>query len=303
MKFFTFILLFLTSCAQNNNMRFDSRNLPRQNVPQGNSSFIKKKLIILPFYNETPVGEEDLSITATEELRNELSRTRDYTIQTSQDQLSDSKQVYASGGSSLTEAAKKARASGVNLIIYGRIMDARVRQVEDEIGLIRKLKSEAESTVELRVYDVHAKKEVFSQKITGTVNDSNYQFYFSEGDNKFTFKQNLLRYTVRVAMRRFIPLLHKIGGKLEWTGRVAKIVGNNIYINAGRDSGLNIGDILKVVTEGQEIYDPESGEIVGISKGDLKGTLEIIDFFGADGSVTILHSGGSVTEGDFVQLY
>ena len=51
------------------------------------------------------------------------------------------------------------------------------------------------------------------------------------------------------------------------------------------------------------IYDPETGALIGMSKGDIKGTLEIIDFFGPDGAVSILHSGGSVTEGDFVQLY
>ena len=57
------------------------------------------------------------------------------------------------------------------------------------------------------------------------------------------------------------------------------------------------------MTEGQEIYDPESGALLGVSKGQVKGTLEVIDYFGPDGSVAILHSGGSVTEGDFVQLY
>jgi hypothetical protein len=84
---------------------------------------------------------------------------------------------------------------------------------------------------------------------------------------------------------------------------VAKIIGNKIYLNAGRDSGINIGDILKIITEGQEIYDPETGALIGMSKGDMKGTIEVIDYFGQDGSIAILHSGGQVLEGDFVQLY
>jgi hypothetical protein len=40
-----------------------------------------------------------------------------------------------------------------------------------------------------------------------------------------------------------------------------------------------------------------------MSVGEVKGTLEVIDYFGQDGAVCTLHSGGSVTEGDFVQLY
>jgi hypothetical protein len=51
------------------------------------------------------------------------------------------------------------------------------------------------------------------------------------------------------------------------------------------------------------VFDPETGALIGISKGEVKGTLEITDYFGPDGAISILHSGGSVTEGDFVQLY
>ena len=60
---------------------------------------------------------------------------------------------------------------------------------------------------------------------------------------------------------------------------------------------------MKVITEGEEIYDPETGALLGQAKGEVKGTLEVVDFFGPDGAVAILHSGGSVTEGDYIQLY
>ena len=108
---------------------------------------------------------------------------------------------------------------------------------------------------------------------------------------------------MKVAVRKSVPKITKIGSRLDWMGRVAKIIGTRIYLNAGRSSGLNLGDIMKVITEGQEVYDPESGAMIGMSQGEVKGTLEVIDYFGPDGAICILHSGGSVTEGDFVQLY
>jgi hypothetical protein len=108
---------------------------------------------------------------------------------------------------------------------------------------------------------------------------------------------------VKVAVRKVIPKVIKIGSRLDWMGRVAKIIGTRIYINAGRSSGINLGDILKVITEGQEVFDPESGAMIGVSQGEVKGTLEVVDYLGDDGAITILHSGGSVTEGDFIQLY
>lgn len=304
--FFLILTLLLASCtgAPIRRSQTGYNYNQAQNINKSFSTFIRKKVVLLPFYNESPFGKEDLAITATEELRRELAATRDYALDNETASLfGTSKQIYSGGGLRLNELSRKAKMSGVNLVVYGRIVEARVRQKADEIGIVRKTNAFAESLVEVRVYDVHTQKEVYAQKMNGNVSDSNYRFFMSERDVNLSYRQDLLRYTVKVAMRKFIPELHKIGSKLEWTGRVAKIIGNNIYINAGRESGLNVGDILKVVTEGQEIYDPETGALVGISKGEVKGTLEILDFFGPDGAVSILHSGGSVTEGDFVQLY
>lgn len=265
---------------------------------------IRKKVVLLPLFNESPFGKKDLAIHATEELRRELSRTRDYIVDMESASLfGSSKEIYSGGGIKLAQMSRKAKMSGVALVIFGRIVNARVRQKSDEIGIVRKTKSYAESTVELRVFDIHSNKEIYSDKTNGNINDSSFKFFMSQRDANLGYRRGLLRYSVRVAMRRFIPKLMKLGEKLDWTGRVAKIIGSKIYVNAGRKSGLNVGDILRVLTEGQEVYDPETGALLGMSKGQVKGSLEIIDFFGPDGAVAVLHSGGSVTEGDFVQLY
>lgn len=265
---------------------------------------LRKKIALLPLYNESPVGKEDLAITATEELRRELSRTRDFVVDSEASSLfGSSKEIYAGGGMKLVTLTRKAKLSGVNLVFYGRIIDARVRQKTDEIGFVRKTKSYAESIVELKIFDVHANKEVYSAKMDGNINDSNYKFFLSQQEANIDYRRSLLRYSVKVASRRFIPEVNKLGSKLDWTGRVAKIIGTKIYINAGRVSGLNVGDILRVMTEGAEIYDPESGALLGMDKGQVKGTLEVIDYFGVDGAICVLHSGGSVTEGDYIQLH
>ena len=254
---------------------------------------IKKKVALLTLFNESPFGKEDLAIVATEELRAEISKTSDFVVDAeSSSMFGSSKEIYSGGGLKLAQLSRKAKLSGVNLVIFGRIAHARVRQKSDEIGFVRKTKSYAESIVEIRIFDVLANKEIFIEKMDGNINDSSFRFFMSERDAHIDYRRALLRYSVKVAIRRFIPKLSKLGAKLDWTGRVAKIIGSKIYVNAGRQS-----------TEGQEIYDPESGALLGVSKGEVKGTLEIVDYFGPDGAVAILHSGGSVTEGDFVQLY
>ncbi len=308
----TLISVFLFQSCMQNPVRRRSTGYTKSKRYRGGAkkkkniffSPIKKKVALLTFFNESPFGKEDLAITATEELRRELSRTSDYIVDAEASvSFGKSKEIYSGGGVKLAQLTRKAKLSGINLVVYGRITSARVRQKTDEIGVVRKTKSYAESMLEVVVFDVHANKQIFSERFDGNISDSSFKFFMSERDAELSFRTNLLRYSIKIAARRFIPRLVKLGNKLDWTGRVAKILGSKIYINAGRKSGLSMGDILRVLTEGTEIYDPESGALLGVSKGNVKGTLEIISFFGQDGAVAILHSGGSVTEGDYVQLY
>jgi len=265
---------------------------------------IMKKVALLTFYNESPMGGEDLAVTATEEFRRELAKSKDFLVDPEGESIfGNSKEIYAGGGVKLSQLARKAKLSGVNIVVFGRIKEARIRQKSDEIGFVRKIKSLSESYIEIKVYDVIANKELFSETVDGNTTDDNLRFYQQDTEESLSYRQDLLRYSVKVAVRKFVPKITKLGARLDWMGRVAKIMGTRIFLNAGRNSGLNVGDILKVVTEGQEIYDPESGAMIGMSPGEVKGTLEVTDYYGQDGAVCILHSGGSVTEGDFVQLY
>ncbi len=265
---------------------------------------IKKKIALLTFYNEAPVGGQDLAVIATEEFRREMSKSREFLFDPEAERMfGNSKEIYAGGGTKLAQLARKAKLSGVNIVVFGRIKEARIRQKSDEIGFVRKVKSMAETYMEIKVYDVLSNKELFSETLDGNISDDNLKFYQADTEDNLSYRQELLRYSVKVASRKFVPRVIKVGARLDWMGRVAKIIGTRIYINAGRTSGVNLGDILKVITEGQEIYDPETGALIGMSQGEVKGTLEVVDYFGQDGAICNLHSGGSVTEGDFVQLY
>lgn len=265
---------------------------------------VKKKVALLTFFNESPYGGEDLGVVATEELRKELSRTGEFTVDPMAMKIfGSSKEIYAGGGVKLVQLSRRAKIEGVNLVVFGRVVEARVREKTDEIGFVRETKSFTEAKLEVRIFDVNSNKEIYTETLQGYADDQTYRFFAEDRENNLNQRRDLLRYGVRVAARKAVPRMLEIARKLDWVGRVAKIVGTRIYVNAGRESGLQIGDVLKVMTEGQEIFDPETGALIGISKGEIKGTVEIIDYFGPDGTIAIVHSGGSVVEGDFVQLY
>jgi hypothetical protein len=60
---------------------------------------------------------------------------------------------------------------------------------------------------------------------------------------------------------------------LDWSCRIVKVEGDEIYLNAGRLTGLKVGDILEVFRPG------ENGD-----RGELKGKIRISAFLGIDAS-------------------
>ena len=296
-------LNFIVACSSDVISRNGDGKRPRAEERKYFSG-VKKKVALLPFFNESPFESEDLEINATEELRMELSRSGEFIVDPSSAKLfGPSKEIYVGGGMKLVQLTRQAKIAGINFIIFGRVIDARVREKSDEIGIVRQTKSYTESKVEVRVFDVNAGKEIYTETLNGYADDSTYRFFASDREDYLSYRRELLRYAVRVGIRKSVPKILELASKLDWVGRVAKIIGTKVYLNAGRESGINIGDILKIITEGTEIYDPETGALIGMSKGDMKGTIEIVDYFGTDGTIAILHSGGQVLEGDFVQLY
>ena len=261
-------------------------------------------MALLSFFNESQRGGEDLGIMATEELRRELVRAPEFLIPPpAQQDWGKSKEIYAGGGGKLPRLAQRAKSMGYNFLLYGRIVSADIQELSDEVGLIRETKSYTYAKVEVRLYDVNSNKNVYTGILKGHADDRSVHFLGQNREQKLDYRRQLMRYAVRVAVRRAIPKLIKIAEQVNWMGRVAKIIGNKIYLNAGRKSGVKIGDVMRVVTDGEQVRDPETGTLIGMSKGELKGTIEIVDYFGPDGSVAILHSGGGVIEGDFVRLY
>jgi hypothetical protein len=78
---------------------------------------------------------------------------------------------------------------------------------------------------------------------------------------------------------------------LDWFCRVAKVEGEDIYINAGRLTGLRIGDVMEVFRSS----DPDE-------RGEQKGKIQISGFLGIDGSTGRLMDGKKPDVNDILRL-
>jgi hypothetical protein len=109
---------------------------------------------------------------------------------------------------------------------------------------------------------------------------------------------------LRDALTKAMVNMMKQLGKRKWNGRIAKVSGNNLYINAGQKSGLNIGDRLDVYRAGESIIDPETHQKLGTMEDLIGGAVVIKNDLGdqMDLSVAQSSSGSNFRTGDIVKL-
>jgi hypothetical protein len=88
----------------------------------------------------------------------------------------------------------------------------------------------------------------------------------------------------------------------EWTGRIAKVNGRTVYLNAGQKTGLQVGQVLLVQELGEEIIDPQTKVSLGRAPGNIKGEVMVTGFFGKDGSVATVTTGTGFKNNDLVKL-
>jgi hypothetical protein len=88
---------------------------------------------------------------------------------------------------------------------------------------------------------------------------------------------------------------------LDWTTTIAKIEGENIYLNAGKLSGVRIGDTLEVFEPGKEIFNPTTNLSLGWTTGKLKGAIKVTNLFGVDAAVGQIVQGAGFSSNDVVK--
>lgn len=263
----------------------------------------KKRVVVLDFWNDTPVKQADLGSFAADELRRGLFLTRKVILPEDVKSALGTDHFLKGDELKVEQLIREGRRLGVSVLVVGRIAKVAFRQRGGDIGVFSQKQSLAGVDVELKVFDVAQGREIMAIGRPGQ-SEGNTVSALDKGDLESPeYRGELTKIAVRDAVSRLIPDVVRTVEKMSWQGSVAKIIGNKVYLNAGRSSGLVVGDILRVLTKGDDIYDPASGAFLGRSRGQLKGTLEVVDFLGGDAAIGEIHTGANFQVGDAVQLY
>jgi hypothetical protein len=108
---------------------------------------------------------------------------------------------------------------------------------------------------------------------------------------------------LRALLAQAVVDLEKRAAKYGWSTRVAMVEGKNIYLSAGKASGLNQGDMFAIYGPGKEIIHPIAKVSMGFQRGPYKGMVKVSNLFGGDASeATVVAGPGTIEVNDIVTL-
>ena len=71
--------------------------------------------------------------------------------------------------------------------------------------------------------------------------------------------------------------------KIGWFGRVEFVKEGKVYLSLGQNSGLKVGDRLKVVEPGKEVVNPKTHAVLGYTADVPQGEIKVTELLGSGG--------------------
>ncbi len=88
------------------------------------------------------------------------------------------------------------------------------------------------------------------------------------------FQKTPIGKAVRECIREAVNYIVARMETMPWQGRIVKLSEDKIYINAGEETNMKVGDVLVVYKLGEELIDPETGLSLGSEETKI-GTIKI----------------------------
>ncbi|MCK4353548.1 hypothetical protein KAW65_09105 [candidate division WOR-3 bacterium] len=262
----------------------------------------KKKVAVIDFVDKTKYGKARLGTAASDILLTELGKSERFILVEREklNKIFEEQEFELSGKVDPAQIAQAGKLLGINAIITGSVSSFGVRTEGSNFIFYSWKKQTAEATVDIRAIDVETGEIVYIETGSGAaeVNHSAVLGIGTTGGYDETLGQKALRAAIVKFTRN---LIYQIDKKTTWYCRVAEVDKDNVYLDAGKESQLDIGTILEVRRPGKEIKSPETGRDIGRVETTI-GKIKVISYFGEDGSIANVLSGEPPMSGDYVKI-
>lgn len=264
----------------------------------------KLRVGVVNFQNKTPSKVLGIGEAAADILGTILQKTDRFIVIPQQDieSILAQQRAGATGIINPDTAAQMGQILGLNAIVTGAVTAYSEAEEGADYLVAKSKKQIARVTVDYRIVDTTTGVQIMADSGAGIYSKS-VSRVLGMG-SKASYDSDLRDGALRDALNKaMVNMMQKLGAR-KWNGRVAQVDGDNLYINAGQKSGLNVGDRLKVFRPGKEIIDPVTKVKLGTTESLIGEAVVNQNDLGdsADLSIASPSSGTGFKSGDIVKL-
>ena len=226
----------------------------------------KLRVGVVNFQNKTPSRVLGIGEAAAEILGTILQKTERFIVIPQQDleSILAQQRLGATGAINPDTAAKMGQILGLNAIVTGSIT-AYSEAEEGYDYLVSKGKKQiARVTVDYRIVDTTTGVQLLADSGAG-IYEKSVGSVLGMG-TKAGYDTDLRDGALRDALTKAMVNMMKQLESQPWKGKIAKVTGNKLYINAGKKTGLLVGDKLDVYRVGEDIIDPDTHVKLGTTE-------------------------------------
>jgi len=251
--------------------------------PVATRAELKKKVLMAHFVDQTADGHEVFGDWVAEKLTGELSRSSGQILFVDYPMAKEFLEKRGIGLNDL-ETPKALRLLNEVLGIHALV----VGQLSGPYIFTRKAVKETDTTtsaiirLETKIVDALSGQTLKNLSASNPVVAAQEKGVFSEEKAKTK--------AIDLVIKDISRELSKELDRLDWFCRIIKVDGQEIYINAGKLTGLRVGDVM-------EVLEPARPGV----KGEAKGKIEISAFLGMDASMARLIDGKKPDVNDILQ--
>ncbi|MBF0433546.1 MAG: curli production assembly protein CsgG [Fibrobacteria bacterium] len=238
---------------------------------------IKHRIAIAEFVDKSGYGSnlfgtiDDLGGQASDILNSHLIKTGEFIIleRSKLGALKDENQLQSKENSFL----------GVTALIFGSVTEFGTKTEVQDAGISKSKVQTAHAKVTIRMVDPKTGVAFYSE--FGEANaEKTVSQVFGFG-SKAGYDATLTDKALNGAVTKLVGNILNTLRSRPWSAPILDIQGPQIFIGAGKRSGIKVGQVLQVLAPGKKIKNPSTGAMVELP-GTIAGKIKVVSQFGTN---------------------
>jgi hypothetical protein len=269
------------------------------------SSGLKKRVLVLPFWDQAGLGEEKLEQLTTQFL-SRLNRDGAFVVERGKRSSGAPDRVRSPEYGIVTdpEQARRADQMGMNVMLTAVVSPLETQRIKTGIWPFRKIKDETEIAMYVNAFDVINGTLLLTRLESVKVRTAADLLDDEEEDAepqklKPEIEEEILDKSLSEIVDRQAAEVSSALRERPWLGRIISSDASGTFINAGSDVGVVPGTVFEVLGTGETIssFSGQSLALLGSRVGEIKVT-EVMK----DRAFTSVQEGSSFRAGQVIRI-